>query len=148
MYSAMTAVDPRMDDVLHPADVTILGVGNVILRDEGFGVRAAEYLDAHYDFPESVQVVDGGTLGRQIQLVERDDWHSRLLFGTDYPLPGILPLVSLRRLAVEHMLSEAAVPVLETLREHNPQLSERVRRRQLHASSLFETRRFSDRKPA
>ena len=39
-----SAVDPRMDDVLHPADVTILGVGNVILRDEGFGVRAAEYL--------------------------------------------------------------------------------------------------------
>lgn len=34
-----SAVDPRMDDVLHPADVTILGVGNVILRDEGFGVR-------------------------------------------------------------------------------------------------------------
>jgi hypothetical protein len=46
------------------------------------------------------------------------------------------------------MLPEAAVPVLETLREHNPQLSERVRRRQLHAASLFETRRFSDRKPA
>ena len=52
------------------------------------------------------------------------------LFGTDRPLP------------------KAAVPALETLREHNPQLSERVRRRQLHASSLFETRRFSDRKPA
>ena len=29
-----SAVDPRMDDVLHPADVTILGVGNVILRDD------------------------------------------------------------------------------------------------------------------
>ena len=58
-----SAVDPRMDDVLHPAEVTILGVGNVILRDEGFGVRVAEYLDAHYDFPESVQVIDGGTLG-------------------------------------------------------------------------------------
>ncbi|MDO5583361.1 MAG: HyaD/HybD family hydrogenase maturation endopeptidase [Mitsuokella multacida] len=61
-----SAVDPRVDDVLHPADVTILGVGNVILRDEGFGVRAAEYLDAHYDFPESVQVVDGGTLGIEL----------------------------------------------------------------------------------
>ena len=61
-----SAVDPRMDDVLHPADVTILGVGNVILRDEGFGVRTAEYLDAHYDFPESVQVVDGGTLGIEL----------------------------------------------------------------------------------
>ena len=70
------------------------------------------------------------------------------LVGTDRPLPGSLPRVSLRRLATRKMLPEAAVPVLETLREHNPQLSERVRRRQLHASSLFETRRFSDRKPA
>ena len=61
-----SAVDPRMDDVLHPAEVTILGVGNVILRDEGFGVRVAEDLDAHYDFPESVQVIDGGTLGIEL----------------------------------------------------------------------------------
>mgnify|MGYP006960937140 CR=1 FL=1 len=37
-----SAVDPRMDDVLHPADVTILGVGNVILRDEGFVLRREE----------------------------------------------------------------------------------------------------------
>ena len=55
-----------MDDVLFRNDVTILGVGNVILRDEGFGVRVAEYLDAHYDFPENVQIVDGGTLGIEL----------------------------------------------------------------------------------
>ena len=55
-----------LDNVLHPADVTILGVGNVILRDEGFGVRVAEYLDAHYAFPENVQIVDGGTRGIEL----------------------------------------------------------------------------------
>lgn len=55
-----------LENVLHPADVTILGVGNVILRDEGFGVRVAEYLDAHYEFPENVQIVDGGTLGIEL----------------------------------------------------------------------------------
>ena len=60
----MTQTAP--EDVLFGADVTILGVGNVILRDEGFGVRVAEYLDAHYDFPENVQVVDGGTLGIEL----------------------------------------------------------------------------------
>ena len=54
------------DDVLFQSDVTVLGVGNVILRDEGFGVRVAEYLDAHYDFPENVQIVDGGTLGIEL----------------------------------------------------------------------------------
>ena len=51
---------------LFAAETTVLGVGNVILRDEGFGVRVAEYLAAHYDFPESVQIVDGGTLGIEL----------------------------------------------------------------------------------
>ena len=60
-----TAVS-SLDNVLHPAEVTILGVGNVILKDEGFGVRVAEYLDHHYTFPDSVQIVDGGTLGIEL----------------------------------------------------------------------------------
>ena len=55
-----------LDNVLHPAEVTILGVGNVILKDEGFGVRVAEYLDHNYTFPDSVQIVDGGTLGIEL----------------------------------------------------------------------------------
>ena len=55
-----------LDNVLYKNEVTILGIGNVILRDEGFGVRVAEYLDKHYEFPESVQIVDGGTLGIEL----------------------------------------------------------------------------------
>ena len=43
--------------------VTVLGIGNVILQDEGFGVRAAELLREKYDFPPAVQIIDGGTLG-------------------------------------------------------------------------------------
>ena len=53
-------------DVLYPADITVLGVGNVILRDEGFGVRVVEYLNARYEFPEKIQLVDGGTLGIEL----------------------------------------------------------------------------------
>ena len=55
-----------LDNVLYKNEVTILGIGNIILRDEGFGVRVAEYLDKHYEFPESVQIVDGGTLGIEL----------------------------------------------------------------------------------
>lgn len=55
-----------LDNVLYKNEVTILGIGNVILRDEGFGVRVVEYLDKHYEFPESVQIVDGGTLGIEL----------------------------------------------------------------------------------
>ena len=46
--------------------VTILGVGNVILKDEGFGVRVVEYLDKNYEFAENVQLIDGGTLGIEL----------------------------------------------------------------------------------
>lgn len=55
-----------VDNVLYGSEVTILGIGNVILRDEGFGVRVAEYLDAHYEFGDGVQIVDGGTLGIEL----------------------------------------------------------------------------------
>jgi len=55
-----------LDNVLYKNEVTILGIGNIILRDEGFGVRVAEYLDKHYAFPDTVQIVDGGTLGIEL----------------------------------------------------------------------------------
>ena len=41
----------------------VLGVGNLLLSDEGVGVRVAERLVANYDLPEEVQTLDGGTLG-------------------------------------------------------------------------------------
>ena len=53
-------------DFLAPPRVTVLGVGNVLLSDEGFGVRVAETLDAAYDFPDDVQVLDGGVLGMEL----------------------------------------------------------------------------------
>ena len=53
-------------DFLAPPRVTVLGVGNVLLSDEGFGVRVAEALDAAYVFPDDVQVLDGGTLGMEL----------------------------------------------------------------------------------
>lgn len=43
--------------------ITILGVGNILLRDEGVGVRVIEELKKCYAFPENVSLVDGGTQG-------------------------------------------------------------------------------------
>ena len=43
--------------------VLILGVGNILLTDEGFGVRAAAYLEEHYRWPGNVTLMDGGTQG-------------------------------------------------------------------------------------
>ncbi|AKH19115.1 HyaD/HybD family hydrogenase maturation endopeptidase [Sedimenticola thiotaurini] len=41
--------------------VALIGLGNVLLSDEGVGVRAVELLVQRYSLPESVEVIDGGT---------------------------------------------------------------------------------------
>lgn len=48
------------------AENTVLGVGNIILSDEGFGVRVIEYLEKNFTFPDNVQLIDGGTLGVEL----------------------------------------------------------------------------------
>lgn len=45
------------------ADTLVLGIGNLLWADDGFGVRAAEALAERYDLPDGVRVVDGGTQG-------------------------------------------------------------------------------------
>ncbi len=44
-------------------DTLILGIGNILWADEGFGVRCVEALNARFDFDETVRLMDGGTQG-------------------------------------------------------------------------------------
>lgn len=53
-------------ELLAAPEITVLGIGNIVLLDEGFGVRAAEALDAAYEMPDNVQILDGGTLGMEL----------------------------------------------------------------------------------
>jgi hydrogenase maturation protease len=46
--------------------ILIVGAGNLLLSDEGFGVHCLRYLERHYSFPEEVQLLDAGTLGLMI----------------------------------------------------------------------------------
>lgn len=43
--------------------VTVLGVGNVLRRDDGVGVHVVEALRRRFRFPEGVRLVDGGLGG-------------------------------------------------------------------------------------
>jgi len=45
------------------ARTLILGVGNLLVSDEGVGLHVLERLVAIYELPEGVQTLDGGTLG-------------------------------------------------------------------------------------
>ncbi|MCO6411904.1 MAG: HyaD/HybD family hydrogenase maturation endopeptidase [Thiogranum sp.] len=54
---AMDGIDAQ------PAPVLILGLGNILLADEGVGVAVIERLQKHYRLPEGVELLDGGTSG-------------------------------------------------------------------------------------
>ena len=43
--------------------LVVLGLGNLLLQDDGIGVAAVERLRQRYEVPEGVSVLDGGTLG-------------------------------------------------------------------------------------
>lgn len=73
--------------------VLVLGVGNILWADEGFGVRAVEALHARYTFPENVAVVDGGTQGLSLLPMVEDADVLVILDAVDFALePGSLHL--------------------------------------------------------
>lgn len=84
-----------MSRLPHPAEtIVVLGIGNVLWADEGFGVRCVEVLDQRWQFAPHVQLIDGGTQG--LYLVQHVQVASKLLIfdAIDYGLPpGTLKLV-------------------------------------------------------
>ncbi len=81
-------------------------------------------------------------------LLAQTDLHSRLLNGSDYPLPGILPLISLKQLVSKNLLDASHVDFLETIRLYNPILFDFALKRLMifegHSfpNNVFETRKF------
>ncbi|MEJ2181740.1 MAG: hydrogenase maturation protease, partial [Gammaproteobacteria bacterium] len=54
--------DPLLqDNQVQP--ILVLGLGNILIQDEGIGVRVIEQLQRDYEFPAEVEVMDGGTAG-------------------------------------------------------------------------------------
>jgi hydrogenase maturation protease len=43
--------------------ITILGLGNILLADEGFGVHFVRHIEDKYILPENVELIDGGVMG-------------------------------------------------------------------------------------
>ena len=46
--------------------VLIMGIGNVLMKDEGVGCRVVEELAQRYRFADTVEIVDSGTMGMMI----------------------------------------------------------------------------------
>ncbi len=43
--------------------IGVLGIGNLLMRDDGFGVRCVGELTRNYVIPDNLDVLDGGTAG-------------------------------------------------------------------------------------
>jgi hydrogenase maturation protease len=43
--------------------ITILGIGCILLADQGFGVHIIQQLQQRFEFPDHVQLIDGGMIG-------------------------------------------------------------------------------------
>ena len=84
-------------------------------------------------------------------VIQRKDWHDRLLNGSDYPLPGYMPGVSVKHLIDQDFITAAQGRILREIRRYNPLLFDFVLKRHMaaggtrFASSVFETAGFFNR---
>ena len=69
------------------------------------------------------------------RIIERGDWHHRLLNGSDYPLPGIMPLFSVDYLVSLGLLAPPVAAVLSAIRQYNPLLFDFALKRHLTRGS-------------
>ena len=81
-------------------------------------------------------------------VLERDDWHERLINGSDYPLPGVFPLFSVTTMVNRGYLDEREAATVRAIRPHNPLLFDFVLKRTIRhagkrfARNVFQTRRI------
>jgi len=67
-----------------PQRVVVLGVGNLLWADEGFGVRCVEALGERWEFPPEVQLMDGGTMGLALIPMLLDASHILVFDAVDF----------------------------------------------------------------
>ena len=81
------------------------------------------------------------------QIVENQDWHSRLLYASDYPLPGVMPIISSKNLVANDLLDESVVSFINQVRGHNAWLYDFLVKRLMKSNgvgflnSVFQTRK-------
>ncbi|MCX7913234.1 MAG: HyaD/HybD family hydrogenase maturation endopeptidase [Thermodesulfovibrionales bacterium] len=57
--------------------IAIIGIGNLLLKDEGVGVHAINKIKEEYIFSPSIDLIDGGTLG--LDLLPYFEKYSKIL---------------------------------------------------------------------
>jgi mannonate dehydratase len=115
---------------------------------ELFGRLMGEEKYQGHLFGEISAVTQANRVGPPLEaLLTRAQWHPRLINGSDYPLPGVIPLFSPRGFVDQGYLKEEEAVILSELRRYNPLLFDFVLKRSLakdgrgFAPVVFESRR-------
>jgi len=75
----------------------------------------------------------------------KTEWHDRLIYGSDYPLPGVMPIFSLQTSVNRGYISKEQATVLSQTRKYNPALFDLLLKRMIRVkghrlpSRVFET---------
>lgn len=104
--------------------ILVLGLGNTIMTDDGFGVRVVEMLSSRYRFRGDVRLLDGGTLG--LDLLPHLEETGRLLIvdalemkappGTVFRMDGDeVPRAFASKLSVHQMGAQDLLAVSELM---------------------------------
>ncbi|MES9857984.1 MAG: HyaD/HybD family hydrogenase maturation endopeptidase [Sedimenticola sp.] len=119
-------------------EILVLGMGNILMQDEGIGVRAVEAFECRYHLPDEIEVMDGGTTGTELlepmrgikhlivtDAVNTGDAHGTLVRIVDQDVPAffqtklsnhqlglsdLLALLTLTHDAPEHVTIIGMVP--------------------------------------
>lgn len=59
--------------------MTIIGIGNILQKDDGLGVYAATYLNENYTFSEEINIINGGVEGIHLLNVLEESSHVVIL---------------------------------------------------------------------
>lgn len=84
------------------------------------------------------------------KVLARTDWHDRLVNGSDYPLPAIMPLTNTRQLLHMGLIESEHLPFLQALKVYNPLMFDFAVKRLIQYNgisfkqSVFETRHVFD----
>ena len=52
--------------MVNESNIIVLGVGNILLTDEGLGVHVVKDLEVNYSFTPEICIIDGGTMGMEL----------------------------------------------------------------------------------
>jgi hydrogenase maturation protease len=107
----------------------VLGLGNLLNRDEGLGVQALKQLEAQWGQPHGFELLDGGVLGLSLLMIVEECSHLLILDAVHVGQPGgtvvelskeQIPLYAGVKLS-QHQVSFQEVLGMAKLRGHLPE---------------------------